>query len=156
MATSVGSATPIVACAYVTRSIYSWMALGDIAGMIIGLGVIMAEYLSKEQDQMVIRLRLIVVVGQILAGFISGVVMARRTPRAHLPTLKDIISSLSAVTISLFAILVTSRFVINGLEVARTLSSRLSVSTTILITHLAMPSALGFLLTQRLQIRADR
>jgi hypothetical protein len=132
----------MVTCAYVTRSIDWWMGLGAIAGMIIGLGGIMAEYLSKEQDQ-------------IMAGFMSGVVMARRTPRAHLPIHKDIISSLSAVTLSLFAILVTSRFVINGLEAARTLSSRLSVSTTILITLLAMPSALGLLLTQRLQIRAD-
>jgi hypothetical protein len=120
------------------------------------LGGIMAEHLAAEQDQIDLHLRLIVVVGQALAGFISGVVLARRIPQAHLPTLKDFISSLSAVTISLFAMIVTGRFIVAGLEPARTLSSRLSVSTSILITLLAMPGALGYLLAQRAQSRAGR
>jgi hypothetical protein len=156
VATSLGLATLIVACAYLSQPIYWWMGVGAIAGMIIGLGGIMAEHLAAEQDQIDLHLRLIVVVGQALAGFISGVVLARRIPQAHLPTLKDFISSLSAVTISLFAMIVTGRFIVAGLEPARTLSSRLSVSTSILITLLAMPGALGYLLAQRAQSRAGR
>jgi len=156
VATSLGLATLIVACAYLSQPIYWWMGVGAITGMIIGLGGIIAEHLAAEQDQIDLHLRLIVVVGQALAGFISGVVLARRIPRAHLPTLKDFLSSLSAVTISLFAMIVTGRFIVAGLEPARTLSSRLSVSTTILITLLAMPSALGYLLAQRAQSRAGR
>jgi hypothetical protein len=156
MATSLGLATLIVASAYLSQPFYWWMGVGAIAGMIIGLGGIMAEHLATEQDQIDRHLRLIVVVGQALAGFISGVVLARRIPRAHLPTLKDFLSSLSAVTISLFAMIVTGRFIVAGLEPARALSSRLSVSTTILITLLAMPGALGYLLAQRAQSRAGR
>lgn len=132
------------------------MGVGAIAGIIVGLGGIMAEHLAAEKDQIDIRLRLIVVVGQALAGFISGVVLARRIPRAHLPSLKEFISSLSAVTVSLYAILVTGRFILDGLEPARALSSRLRVSTTILTTLLAMPGAIGYLLTQRHQARSLR
>jgi hypothetical protein len=146
---SLSLASLIVACAYISKPLYWWMGVGAIAGMIIGLGGIMAEHLAADKDQIDLHLRLIVVVGQALAGFISGVLLGRRIPQPHLPTLKDFIASLSAVTVSLYAVIVTGRFIVDGLEPARTLSSRLSVSTTILITLLAMPGALGYLLSQR-------
>jgi len=146
---SLGLAGLIVFCAYVSRPIYWWMGVGAIAGMIIDLGGIMAGHLAAEKDPIDLHLRLIVVVSQVLAGFISGILLGRRIPQAHMPTLKDFISSLSAVTVGLYAIIVTGRFIVEGLEPARTLSSRLSVSTTILITLLAMPGALGYLLSQR-------
>jgi hypothetical protein len=149
VANSLGLASLIVACAYISNPLYWWIGVGAIAGMIIGLGGIMAEHLAAEKDQIDLHLRRIVVVGQALAGFISGVLLGRRIPQAHLPTLKDFIASLSAVTVSLYAVIVTGRFIVDGLEPARTLSSRLSVSTTILITLLAMPGALGYLLSQR-------
>jgi hypothetical protein len=38
VATSLGLATLIVACAYLSQPIYWWMGVGAIAGMIIGLG----------------------------------------------------------------------------------------------------------------------
>jgi hypothetical protein len=148
---SLSLASLIVACAYISRPLYWWMGVGAIAGMIIGLGGIMAGHLAAEKDEIDVYLRLIVVVSQALAGFISGVLLGRRIPQAHLPTLKDFISSLSAVTVGLYAIIVTGRFIVEGLEPARTLSSRLSVSTTILITLLALPGALGYLLSQRRQ-----
>lgn len=88
---------------------------------------------------------------QALAGFISGLLLGRRIPQSHLPTLKDFLSSLSAVTVSRYAVIITGRFIVDGLEPARSLSSRLSVSTTILITLMAMPGALGYLLSQRRQ-----
>jgi hypothetical protein len=138
-----------VACSYLSKPIHWWIGVGAIAGMIIGLGGIMAGHLAAEKEPISIQLRLIVVVGQALAGFISGILLGRRIPQAHLPTLKDFISSLSAVTVSLYAVIVTGRFIVDGLDPARTLSSRLSVSTTILITLLAMPGALGYLLSQR-------
>ena len=77
---------------------------------------------------------------------LAAATIGLKTPQAHLPTLKDVISSLSALTVGLFALLVTGRFIWEGLEPARALSSRLSVSTTILITLLAIPGALGYLL----------
>lgn len=156
VASSLGLASLIVFCAYVSKPIYWWMGVGAIAGMIIGLGGIMAGHLAAEKDSIDLHLRLILVVSQALAGFISGVLLGRRIPQAHLPTLKDFISGLSAVTVGLFAIIVTGRFIVDGLEPARTLSSRLSVSTTILITLLALPGALGYLLSQRRKPPVDR
>jgi hypothetical protein len=148
IASSLGLASLIVACAYISKPLYWWIGVGAIAGMIIGLGGIMAGHLAAEKEPIDLSLRLIVVIGQALAGFISGLLLGRRISQSHLPTLKDFISSLSAVTVSLFAIIVTGRFIVEGLEPARTLSSRLSVSTTILITLLALPGALGYLLSQ--------
>ncbi|MGF1570646.1 MAG: hypothetical protein ACFCVD_21660 [Nodosilinea sp.] len=146
---SLSLASLIVACAYISKPLYWWIGVGAIAGMIIGLGGIMAGHLAAEKEPIDLSLRLTMVVGQAVAGFISGVLLGRRIPQAHLPTLKDFISSLSAVTVSLYAIVVTGRFIVDGLEPARTLSSRLSTSTTILITLLALPGALGYLLSQR-------
>lgn len=153
---SIGLASLIVACAYISNPLYWWIGVGAIAGIIIGLGGIMAEHLAAEKEPIDLHLRLIMVVGQALAGFISGVLVGRRIPQAHLPTLKDFLSSLSAVTVSLYAVIVTGRFIMDGLDPARTLSSRLSVSTTILITLLAMPGALGYLLSRQHKPPSDR
>lgn len=147
--TSLGLSSLIVACAYVSRPIYWWMGVGAIAGMIIGLGGILAGQMAAEKESLSLNLRLMFVTFQAMAGLIAGVLLGRKTPQAHLPTLKDFLSSLSAITVSLYAVVVTGRFLWEGLDPARTLSSRLSVSTTILITLLAIPGVLGYLLGQR-------
>ncbi len=147
--TSLGLSSLIVACAYVSRPIYWWMGVGAIAGMIIGLGGILAGQMAAEKEFLSLNLRLMFVTFQAMAGLIAGVLLGRKTPQAHLPTLKDFLSSLSAITVSLYAVVVTGRFLWEGLDPARTLSSRLSVSTTILITLLAIPGVLGYLIGQR-------
>lgn len=146
--TSLGLSSLIVACAYISRPVYWWMAVGAIAGMIIGLGGILAGHMAAEKEVLSLNLRLIFVALQATAGFIAGLLVGCKTPQAHLPTLKEFLSSLSAVTVGLYALVVTGRFIWEGLDPARTLSSRLSVSTTILITLLAIPGALGYLLSQ--------
>lgn len=156
VASSLSLACLFVLCAHVSKPIYWWIGVGAIAGMIIGLGGIMAEHLAAEKEPIDLHLRLVLVVSQTLAGLLSGVFLGRRLPQAHMPTLKDFLSSLSAVTVGLFAVVVTGRFIVDGLEPARTLSSRLSASTTILITLLAMPGALGYLLSQRRQPPSNR
>ncbi len=147
--TSLGLSSLIVACAYISRPVYWWMAVGAIAGMILGIGGILAGHMAAEKEPLGLSLRLTFVAFQATAGFISGVLVGRKTPQAHLPTLKEFISSLSAITAGLYALIVTGRFLWEGLDPARTLSSRLSTSTTILITLLAIPGALGYLLSQR-------
>lgn len=147
--TSLGLSSLIVACAYVSRPVYWWMGVGAIAGMIIGLGGILAGQMAAEKESLSLNLRLMFVTFQAMAGLIAGVLLGRKTPQAHLPTLKDFLSSLSAITVSLYAVVVTGRFLWEGLDPARTLSSRLSVSTTILITLLAIPGVLGYLIGQR-------
>ena len=148
LVTALGLASLIVACAYISRPLYWWMAVGAIAGMIIGLGGILAGQMAAEKEALSLNLRLMFVAFQATAGFIAGVLVGLKTPQAHLPTLKEFVSSLSAITVGLYALIVTGRFIWEGLEPARTLSSRLSVSTTILITLLAIPGAIGYLLSE--------
>lgn len=149
-------ASLIVACAYLSTPVLWWMGVGAIAGIIVGIGGVLAGHLAEEKEPLELKLRLTFVVFQSVAGLIAGVLLGRKVQQAHLPTLKDFISSLSALTVGLFAVLVTGRFIIEGLEPARTLSSRLSVSTTILITLLAIPGAIGYLLSQRKTARSNR
>ncbi|WP_052050872.1 hypothetical protein [Leptolyngbya sp. KIOST-1] len=146
--TALGLSSLIVACAYISRPVYWWMAVGAIAGMIIGVGGIMTGHMAAEKETMSPQLRLVFAAFQATAGFIAGVLVGRKTPQAHLPSLKEFLSSLSAITVGLYALVVTGRFLWEGLDPARTLSSRLSVSTTILITVLAIPGAIGYLLSQ--------
>ncbi|MGF1569512.1 MAG: hypothetical protein ACFCVD_15830 [Nodosilinea sp.] len=151
-----GLAVLIVACAYVSKPLYWWMGVGAIAGIIIGLGGVMAGHLTAEKEPLSLNLRLTFVAFQACAGFIAGVLLGRRMPQAHLPTLKEFLSSLTAITVGLYALIVTGRFILEGLDPARTLSSRLSVSTTILMTLLAIPGALGYLLGQHWQPTRSR
>jgi hypothetical protein len=68
VASSLGLSSLIVACAHISKPIYWWIGVGAIAGMIIGLGGIMAEHLAAEKEPIDLHLRLIVVVGQALGG----------------------------------------------------------------------------------------
>lgn len=146
---SIGLASLIVASAYLYNRVLWWMIIGAIAGMLLGIGGVLAGSLAESKEPLDLNLRLTFVAAQSTAGFIAGVILGRKIHKAHLPTLKDLLSSLSALTVGLFALIVTVRFTIEGLEPARTLSSRLSVSTTILITLLAIPGAIGYLLANR-------
>ncbi|NJL46525.1 MAG: hypothetical protein HC929_02105 [Leptolyngbyaceae cyanobacterium SM2_5_2] len=139
----------IVVCAYLSNRVLWWMTVGAIAGIILGIAGVMAGHLAAEKEPLDLPLRLTFVGTQSLAGFLAGLILGRKVQHAHLPTLKDFLSSLSALTVGLFAVVVTARFVVEGLDPARTLSSRLSVSMTILITLLAIPGAVGYFLAER-------
>ncbi|MFM7424001.1 MAG: hypothetical protein ACKO7W_03220, partial [Elainella sp.] len=71
-----------------------------------------------------------------------------KTTRANIPPLGTFLSRLSGVTAGLYAIVVTVDFIWEGLEEARTLSSRLSATTTILITALILPAIVGYLIAE--------
>jgi hypothetical protein len=148
LVSSVVLASLIVACAYISKPALWWMSVGAIAGILIGIGGVMAGHLAQEKEPLELDLRLTFVAFQSIAGLIAGVVLGRKIHQDHLPTLREFLSSLSALTVGLFAVIVTIRFVVDGLEPARSLSSRLSVSTTILITLIAVPGALGYFLAK--------
>lgn len=148
-------ASLVVTCAYISNPVLWWMGMGAIAGILVGLGGVMAGHLAQEKEVMELGSRLIFVSFLISAGFISGVILGRKIHKAHLPTLREFISSLSALTAGLFAVIVTIRFITTGLEPARALSSRLSASMTILITLLALPGALGYLLVKRRDVHTQ-
>lgn len=156
LVSSIALASLIVACAYLSNPMLWWMAVGAIAGMIIGLGGVMAGHLAESKEPLDLNLRLTFVAFQSTAGFVAGILLGRKVHQAHLPTLKEFLSSLSALTVGLYAVVVTSRFIVDGLEPARTLSSRLSTTTTILITLLVIPGSIGYLLAERRIKAANR
>lgn len=125
-----------------------WLCNGAIAGMIIGLGSVLSETLAENSQPLDFPVRCIIIGLQMLAGFVAGFFWGRRTPKANIPPLKTFLSRLSAVTAGLYAIVVTVDFIWEGLEEARTLSSRLSAATTILITALIMPGIVGYLIAE--------
>lgn len=148
LVSSVILASLIIACAYISNPVMWWMGMGAIAGILLGIGGVMAGHLAQGKEPLELNLRLTFVAFQCIAGFIAGVLLGRKIHKDHLPTLREFLSSLSALTVGLFALVVTARFVVDGLEPARTLSSRLSVSTTILITLITVPAALGYFLAE--------
>lgn len=142
-------ASLIVVCSFLSNPVSWWVCMGAIAGMIVGIGGVMASQLAEAKTPLPDE-RVIFVAGQCIAGVISGVFLARRARKPDLPTLKELTSSLSGLTAGIFAVVVTLRFIADGLEPARALSSRLSTSITILITTAAIPGAIAFLLVERL------
>lgn len=146
---AMGLASLVILCAYTSSRMLWWIGVGAIAGMLIGLGGVMAGHLAKEKDPIDLPWRLAFVGTQSIAGFIAGAILGRKVQKAHLPTLREFLSSLSALTVGLYAVIVTGSFIVEGLEPARSLSSRLSTSTTILVTLLALPGAIGYFLTNR-------
>ncbi len=142
-------ASLIVFCAYVSNPMLWWMGVGAIVGIIIGIDVIFGTDLTKSKAGFPFEVRLTFVGFQSIAGLISGVLLGRKVDKPEIPTLKDFLSSVSGLTVGMFAVLVTTSFILHGIESARTLSSRLSTTTTILITLLVLPGSVGYILAQR-------
>ena len=143
-------ASLIVVCSFLSNPVYFWVCMGAIAGMIVGMGGIMASQLAEAKNPLPNE-RVIFVVSQCIAGAISGAFLARRVRKPDIPTLKELTSSLSGLTAGIFAVFVTLRFITDGLEPARALSSRLSTTITILITIVAIPGTVAYLLAERLK-----
>jgi hypothetical protein len=139
----------IVTAANVSNSILRTMAIASIAGILIGF----IEIFDLKEG-LIPDVRFTLVAFQSMAGFTAGVLLGRKAQQAHLPTLKEVLSTLSGLTVGIFAVVVTYHFIIDGLEYARSLSSRLSVSTTVLLTLTAIPAAIGYLLAE--QFRKNR
>jgi hypothetical protein len=139
----------VVACAHLSNRVLWWMALGAIASTIIALGGVMADHLAAQKEPFEQDLRLVFIASQSMAGLIAGVILGRRMPKANLPTLRDFLEDLGGLAVGLYALVVTSRFVEAGLLPAQDLKDRLDAATTVLITLLVIPGALGYLLTHR-------
>jgi hypothetical protein len=135
------------ACAQLTKPSLWWTAVGAIAGIIIGTSAVLSD--SLEGAPLEFRVRLTIVGLEALAGFIGGMLLGRKIHNPHVPSLKTFLSTLGALTTGVFAVTVTLKFIFAGLEEARSLSSRLSTSTTMLITTFVIPGAIGYLLTER-------
>lgn len=146
---SLVTACLVIACTQLAKPSLWWTALGVIAGIIIGTGGVLAETLAQTHVPLEFRVRCTIVGLQSLAGFIAGMILGRKIHNPHVPSLRTFLSRLSALTVGIFAVNVTVEFIVAGLEQARSFSSRLSTSSTILITALVVPGAIGYLLTER-------
>ena len=130
----------------ITHPTLWWTGTGAIGGIIIGLADVLEETLADTRTGLEFSDRLAILTLQGIAGFVSGVILGRKSDDAQVPTLREFLARSSALTTGMFAIVVTISFLEEGLEVARTLSSRLSATTTILATALVIPGIVGYLL----------
>lgn len=146
---SVLLASLVLVCASVSQRVVWWIGVGAIAGCIIGIGGVLAGYLTEENEPIERNLRLVFVVSQCLAGFLAGIILARRKRNAAQPTLGTLLGSLGGLTVSIYALVITGRFITQGLIPAQELLHRLETSTTVLATLLAVPGVIGYTVARR-------
>lgn len=129
-----------------TRQAHPWLwwgNLGAIAGAVGGTALVIAnpqELMMKAE--FADRAASVAFLG--IAGLISGGFLGRGSHDLTLPRPKEFIKGASALTTVAYAAIVTLKFVFEGLDPARTLSSRLSTTTTILVASLTIPGWLGY------------
>lgn len=126
-----------------------WTNLGGIAGIIIGVSIALSEPLAESDRTLELGTRCLVVGFHGVSGFLSGIIWGRKIHASHIPTLKEFLQRLTGLTAGIFAVVITISYVLNGLEDARTLSSRLSATTIIIITSIITPGVIGYLLSER-------
>jgi hypothetical protein len=126
-----------------------WASLGGIAGIIIGVGLALCEPLAESDLTLDLGTRCTIVSFHGISGFLSGIIWGRKIHASHIPTLKEFLGRLTGLTAGVFAVVVTISYVLNGLEVARTLSSRLSAITTVIVISIIIPGVFGYLLSER-------
>jgi len=146
---SVLLASLVLVCASVSQRAVWWVGVGAIAGVIIGLGGVLAGHVAEEAEPIEQHLRLVFVISQCLAGFFGGIILGRRKQTAEQPTLGALLGSLGGITVGVYALVITGRFIAQGLFPAQELLHRLETSTTVLATLLAVPGAIGYIFTRR-------
>jgi hypothetical protein len=130
----------------VARPLRWWALLGAAAGCVLGTAGVLAGALQASEPQSNLSARAISVFLLAVAGALAGHAFST-TPSLSDRQPKDLLRSASALTTGLFAVLVTLTFIHGGLDTARTFSSRLSTSLTILVASLSVPGWLIHLLT---------
>lgn len=125
-----------------------WGLIGAASGCLIGTGCVLADVLEQRDPSGPIGQRLLVLMLLALAGALAGHQLSRqpRWPEGRQP--RDLLRSASGLTTGVFAGIVTLTYLHSGLDVARTFSSRLSTSLTILVITLVAPGWLSHLLSQ--------
>ena len=130
-----------------TRAPWAWWGVvGACCGGLLGSAMVVAEKIQSTDPQAGLELRLALLGCLMVAGAIGGRSFSvdARHPERRPP--KDTLRSASALTTGIFAALVTLTFVHSGLDQARTVSSRLSTSLTILVLALSGPGWLVHLI----------
>lgn len=137
----------LVALTELSNPRWWWVCAGAIAGVIIGMSFVLERTLVFTDEPLDLTTRLGIIGILALGGFLSGVVLGINQHKSDIPTVDQLLGRLSGLTISVFAVVVTLRFMVDGLEAARALSSRLTTTMTITATSMILPGVLGYLLT---------
>jgi hypothetical protein len=133
-----------------TRPVLWWASVGAIAGSIVGTGSMLAHAVEVEGIGVGVARRYAVMGTLAVAGLLSGIFLGKDIEQASIPRPAELLKRASGLTLVLFAIIVTARFPGEGIEKVRALSSRLSTTVTIVVTTLAVPGWLGFLVGTRM------
>ncbi|MBM5818280.1 MAG: formylglycine-generating enzyme family protein [Cyanobacteria bacterium K_Offshore_surface_m2_239] len=121
---------------------------GDISaqaccGGLLGTAMVVAEKIQASDPHAGFQLRLAMLGCLVVAGAIGGSSFSLDAANPGRRRPKDTLRSASALTTGIFAALVTLTFLHAGLDQARTVSSRLSTSLTILVLSLSGPGWLA-------------
>jgi hypothetical protein len=127
-----------------THPVLWWASVGAIAGSVVGIGSLLAATLTDENVPHRTAFRYTVIGTLAVAGLAAGIFLGKETGHEHIPRPAEMLKRASGLTAVLFAILVTARFPSEGLDAVRAFSSRLSTTTTIIATSLAVPGWIGF------------
>ncbi len=123
-----------------------WVLLGATCGSLLGTAVVLAAKLQHSAPQGDLTTRAAVLGCFALAGCVAGRSLSRDAAGTTARHPRDLLRSASALTTGIFAVLVTVTFLLYGLDTARTFSSRLSTSLTILVATVTVPGWLTHLL----------
>lgn len=118
-------------------------ALGGVGGAVVGTAIVLSRKALVTVPEANLGQRATVLIMLALAGLVGGLVLGTNASRADRRQPRDVLRSISALTTGIFAILVMIVFVHSGLDRARTFSSRLSTSLTILVAAVVLPGWLA-------------
>jgi hypothetical protein len=125
--------------------------LGAVGGAVVGTAVVLSRKALDTAPDSNLEQRAMVFGLLALAGLVGGLLLSLDAARADRRHPRDVLRSISALTTGVFAVLVTLVFVHSGLDQARTFSSRLSTSLTILVASVVVP---GWLASQFVPTRS--
>ena len=123
-----------------------WALLGAATGCLLGTAAVLAEKLQQSDPQGGMTERALMLACFALVGCVAGLRLSRDAVDGVGRHPRDLLRSASALTTGIFAVLVTLTYLHSGLDTARTFSSRLSTSLTILVASITVPGWLAHLL----------
>lgn len=125
-----------------------WALIGAGCGGLLGTAMVVAAKIQSSDPREGLELRLAMLLCLMVAGVIGGSSFSHDGSHPDRRAPKDTLRSASALTTGIFAAVVTLTFLHAGLDQARTVSSRLSTSLTILVLSLSGPGWLAHLLSE--------
>lgn len=116
-----------------------WALSGGTAGALLGTAEVLAGRLQELGPGGGASQRAMVMALLASAGIVGGLVLSRDATASNRRHPRDVLRAVSGLTTGLFATLVALAYLHQGLDPARTFSSRLSTALTILVATLTVP-----------------